>query len=147
MRLRSRPFLALLVAPLAAALVLVAACDDSALNEFGAEGALQTTLTIELHDGWIGSPQAAAGGVPGGLASLRVPPHNDITFQVANLGLEPHAFALYANAEGTELLASSWELPPGGSEAVTYHFHDDQIAYFFDDAHREQMRGEIYVHQ
>lgn len=135
------------VAFLVLSLALVAACDDSALNEFGAEGAEQTTITIDLHDGWIGSPEASSGGTPNEPAEVHIQPHNDITFEVSNLGAEPHGFALYADQDGTQLLASSSLLPPGAAEVVTFHFHDDQIAYFFDDRHREQMRGELYVHE
>jgi len=127
-------------------LAILAACDDSALNEFGAEGAQQTTITIDLHDGWIGSPEASTGGSAVEPPGIHVQPHNDITFRVTNMGGGPHAFALYADEAGTEPLASSSLLPPGGSQVVTFHFHDDQIAYFFDDSHREQMRGELYVH-
>lgn len=136
-----------LAAVLICAVALVAACDDSALNEFGAEGALQTSITIDLHDGWIGSPEASTGGTPDEPAGIFVQPHNDITFHVTNRGDEPHRFALYADQAGTEPLASSSLLPPGANEVVTFHFHDDQIAYFFDDKHREQMRGELYVHE
>jgi hypothetical protein len=132
---------------LTVAVALAVACDDSALNELGAEGALQTSITIDLHDGWIGSPEATSGGTPEEPAGVHVQPHNDITFQITNLGSEPHRFALYADQAGTEPLASSSLLAPGGAEVVTFHFHDDQIAYFFDDQHRERMRGELYVHE
>lgn len=142
-RSRRAPIAALLLL----AIALVAACNDDALNEFGAEGALQTSVRIELHDGWIGSPEAADGGTAEVPARLRVPPHNDLTFTVINMGAEPHGFAMYADAAGTELLAGSSLIPPGGSEVVTFHFHDDQIAYFFDDQDREQMHGELHVHE
>ena len=125
----------------------LSACDDEALNEFGAPGASETMLTIELHDGWIGSPEATAGGADGALTEIPIHPHNDVSLQIVNVGAEPHGFALYADQDGTELLVAASTLAPGASEVVTYHFHDPQIAYFFDDANREQMRGELHVYE
>lgn len=124
---------------------LIVACDDEALNEFGAPGASETEITIELHDGWIGSPQATSDGGSGVLTEIPIQPHNDITLQVVNQGAEPHGFALYHDRAGTELLVRSAVLAPGDAETLTYHFHDPQIAYFFDDQHRDAMRGEFHV--
>ena len=132
---------------LVAVVLLLAACDDEALNEFGAPGAAETTLTLELHDGWIGSPEATAGGAAGELLEIPIHPHNDVTLMVVNLGEQPHGVALYHDQVGTELLVRSSVLAPGASEVVSYHFHDPQIAYFFDDEHREQMRGELHVYE
>ncbi|MDA0351643.1 MAG: hypothetical protein O3A10_05470 [Chloroflexi bacterium] len=126
---------------------LTAACNDEALNEFGAAGAGQSSVTVQLYDGWIGSPETDQAIGPGLPLQVTLHPHNDVTIHVINMGAAVHAFALYADEAGTELLVQSQALPPGATEELRFHFHDAQIAYFFDDGHRKDMRGEFHVYE
>jgi len=123
------------------AVALLAACNDEDLNQFGATGAYETTVEVTAHDGWFEIDDGGA-GIP---AQVQIHPHNDVTFRVTNAGTEVHSFALYADPDGRDLLVRTEEIPPGASVVTTYHFHDPQTAYFRDDSHPDEMRGEVHV--
>ena len=126
----------------ALALVVVVGCNDEDLNQMGAAGAHQTTVTITAYDHWF---VVDGDGGPGVVAQRSIPLHNDVTFRVTNAGEAVHSFALYADAEGEGLLVRTEAIPPGGSAVATFHFHDAQVAYFRDDNHAGEMTGELHV--
>lgn len=123
--------------------LLVAACEDEDLNQFGATGAHETMVEITAHDGWF---VVDGSGGPGEVAQAQIHPHNDVTFHVTNAGAEVHSFALYADAEGHDLLVSTGEIPAGEAAVATFHFHDVQVVYFRDDD-SDEMVGELHVQE
>lgn len=127
------------------AVLALAACEDEDLNQFGAEGAHQAMVELIAHDHWFEVASEMNSGGPGEVAQAHIHPHSDVTFHVTNAGAEVHSFALYADADGQDLLVSTGPIPPGESAVATFHFHDAQVAYFQDDDHASEMTGELHV--
>jgi hypothetical protein len=135
--------LASLVAGVALLGLAGGACDDSALNELGAPGALQKTVEVRLGDFWL----APAGGepvAPGGFFA-RIVPHNDVTFVVTNEGSVPHALTVYASESGGDILVSTPRIEPGASAEVRFHFHDAMTVLLRDDAYPAEMSALLVV--
>ncbi len=123
----------------------MAACEDDDLNQFGAEGAHQAVVEITAHDHWFEVAGDTNSGGSGGVAQAHIHPHSDVTFHVTNAGAVSHSFALYADEAGNDLLVGTGLIPPGEMAVATFHFHDPQTAYFQDDDHASEMRGELHV--
>jgi hypothetical protein len=122
--------------------MVLAACEDEDLNEFGAAGAHETMVEVVVHDGWF---VVDGSGGAGEVAQAQIDPHNDVTFHVTNAGVEVHSFALYADAAGQDLLVETGPIPPGESAVATFHFHDVQVAYFRDNNYTGELVGELRV--
>lgn len=143
-RARSRTVSALAVALMAVLALVAAACggDDAALRSFGAAGANELSLAIEVHDGWIaGEGQGAPGSVP----VFTIPAHSDLTLHVRNAGTATHSLTMYASADAPGVLAETGAIAPGGEATMRFHFHDAQSALLRDDTQPSTPTAHIVV--
>ena len=134
------------LAALAALLLLAglfAACDDSELNQLGAEGANQVTVEVRLGDYWL----ATADGAPLEPDDLfgTVPAHSDVTFHVTNEGAVEHSLGVYASDDTADLLVATALLAPGEATEVRFHFHDPLVVVLRDDAYPDEMHARLEV--
>lgn len=125
------------------AITALGACDDAALNELGAPGALQETVEVRLGDFWL-APAAGEPVEAGGFFG-RVRPHNDVTFRVVNEGGVSHALTLYATGDAADILVATPLIEPGQAVELRFHFHDATTVLLRDDGYPELMSARLEI--